>query len=286
VARRIRYTRDLLTRTAGESTGLVDMLRRLGTPLGSGSCRYLRARLKHYGISTAHFADEPLPPRPRRSYPESVLRETASRCHSIRDMLDRLAVPPYDSAYSHFRKRLDQYGIDTSHFATGHHSAPLARDELAEVVAVSESVAGVVRRLARTGNGASRHHVRRSIEAYGLSTAHFTGQGHSRGRPAPSRKPAAEILRRGEPGARRTKTALLRRALDEHGVPHRCGVCGIGDRWQGKRLVLEIDHANGDRLDNRITNLRYLCPSCHSQTRTFSRRPEGRPSRRAPGGAQ
>nr|WP_233435863.1 MULTISPECIES: HNH endonuclease [Streptomyces] len=38
------------------------------------------------------------------------------------------------------------------------------------------------------------------------------------------------------------------------------------------RLVLEIDHINGDRLDNRRENLRYLCPSCHSQTQTFSNR--------------
>ncbi|MFE2931499.1 HNH endonuclease signature motif containing protein [Streptomyces sp. NPDC059278] len=40
----------------------------------------------------------------------------------------------------------------------------------------------------------------------------------------------------------------------------------------GDRLVLEIDHINGDRLDNRQKNLRYLCPSCHSQTETFSKR--------------
>ncbi|GAA2982530.1 hypothetical protein Sfulv_21910 [Streptomyces fulvorobeus] len=64
---------------------------------------------------------------------------------------------------------------------------------------------------------------------------------------------------------------LLRRALDETGVPHACGACGLGDVWQGKRLVLEIDHINGDRLDNRRENLRYLCPSCHSQTETFAK---------------
>ncbi|MFE7328455.1 HNH endonuclease [Streptomyces sp. NPDC057565] len=49
-------------------------------------------------------------------------------------------------------------------------------------------------------------------------------------------------------------------------------MCGIGETWQGKLLVLEIDHINGDRIDNRRENLRYLCPSCHSQTESFSNR--------------
>ncbi|MFI1180619.1 HNH endonuclease [Streptomyces sp. NPDC020799] len=55
-------------------------------------------------------------------------------------------------------------------------------------------------------------------------------------------------------------------------MPHVCAECDIGDTWRGKHLVLEIDHINGDRLDNRIENLRYLCPSCHSQTSTFANR--------------
>ena len=53
-------------------------------------------------------------------------------------------------------------------------------------------------------------------------------------------------------------------------MPHVCDECGIGDTWQGKRLVREIDHINGDRLDNRLENLRFPCPSCHGQTRSFS----------------
>lgn len=247
------------------------MLRRLGAPLGSEQRRYLRNRLRHYGISTAHFVDEPLPHWPRRVYTEALLREAAVRSHSIRDMLEYMEVVPYASAYSHLRKKLDQFGIDTSHFTgRGNGSLPL-RADLANAVAASHSLAGVVRHLAHGGSAPSRQAVKRSIEAYGLSTAHFTGQAHLRGRPSPSRRPADDILRRREPGSRREKTTLLRRALDEKQMSHRCAECGIGDTWQGRRLVLEIDHINGDRLDNRLENLRYLCPSCHSQTRNFSR---------------
>ncbi|MFE1176701.1 HNH endonuclease signature motif containing protein [Streptomyces sp. NPDC058773] len=273
MARRATYTRELLTRTAAASVSLVDMMRRLDAPLGSGPRRYLRERLQHHGIDTAHFVDEPLPHRQRRSYTEALLTEAASQSSSIREMLEYMKVPPYDSAYTHLRRKLNQFGIDTSHFTRPRHgSSLLPRGELEPAVAASQSLAGVLGCLALADNGTSRRAVKRSIEAYGLATEHFTGQGHRRGLPSPSRRSADHILRLRAPGSRRERTTFLRRALDEKKVPRRCTECGLGDTWQGKRLVLEIDHISGDRLDNRLANLRYLCPSCHSQTRNFSRR--------------
>ncbi|MFJ7771423.1 HNH endonuclease signature motif containing protein [Streptomyces sp. NPDC097107] len=267
-----KYTRDLLTRTAAGATSMVDLMRKLGTPMGSGPRCYLSKRLQHYRIDTSHFREDPLPERERRSYPEELLREAAAHSNSIREILEYMGLPPQDGPYGHIRKRLDKFGIDTSHFTSGRAYGPglLPRAELAAAVETATSVAGVLAALGRSSNGATRALVKRSIEAFGLSTAHFTGQGHYRGTRSPRRKPAADILLRRAPGSARTRTVLLRRALDDLGVPHVCGECGIGDIWQGRRLVLEIDHINGDRLDDRQENLRYLCPSCHSQTSTFA----------------
>lgn len=185
-----------------------------------------------------------------------------------------MGLPPQDSPYGHIKKRLDTFGIDTSHFTSGRGHGPslLARAELTAAVEGATSLAGVLAALGRSGSGAARTLVKRSIEAYGLSIDHFTGQGHFRGTRSPNRKSAAEILVRLAPGCARSKTALLRRALDDLGTAQVCGECGLEGTWQGKRLVLEIDHINGDRLDNRHENLRYLCPSCHSQTNTFANR--------------
>lgn len=51
-----------------------------------------------------------------------------------------------------------------------------------------------------------------------------------------------------------------------------CSECGIGQVYNGKPLTLQVDHINGCRTDNRLINLRWLCPNCHSQTDTFTGR--------------
>ena len=54
-------------------------------------------------------------------------------------------------------------------------------------------------------------------------------------------------------------------------LPYKCSICGI-TKWNGKTLSLELDHINGINNDNRLTNLRFLCPNCHSQTTTYGAR--------------
>ena len=64
--------------------------------------------------------------------------------------------------------------------------------------------------------------------------------------------------------------SLKKRLLNEGLIEYKCEECGISE-WKGKHLVLQLDHINGNNRDNRLENLRLLCPNCHSQTDTFSR---------------
>ncbi len=63
---------------------------------------------------------------------------------------------------------------------------------------------------------------------------------------------------------------LIRRLL-ALGWTYACLWCGIAT-WRGKSLTLHVDHINGVHSDNRLENLRFLCPNCHSQTDTFCNR--------------
>src|SRR6266566_2322934 len=78
-------------------------------------------------------------------------------------------------------------------------------------------------------------------------------------------------------GSRRIKGGRLARCILTAGLyPYVCAECGQLPEWNGKPLVLQVDHVNGDPTDNRPENLRFLCPNCHTQTETFAGRNSGR----------
>lgn len=60
----------------------------------------------------------------------------------------------------------------------------------------------------------------------------------------------------------------------------KCVWCGQGESWNGKPLSLQMDHIDGDSDNNLVSNLRLLCPNCHTQTDTYGIRNKGRSSRR------
>jgi Zn finger protein HypA/HybF involved in hydrogenase expression len=66
-------------------------------------------------------------------------------------------------------------------------------------------------------------------------------------------------------------TQRLKNRLFKEGILEAiCSECGLGTEWNGKPISLQLDHVNGINNDHRLSNLRILCPNCHSQTDTYA----------------
>ena len=131
------------------------------------------------------------------------------------------------------------------------HTKP-KQQQIVEAVASSTSFVEVAIKLQ-----VSRPTATARVRELGLEVGHFRP---GRARPYDPSK----ILRRDSVASRGcVKLLVLRLKLLEE----RCA-CGLVDSWQGRPLVLELDHIDGDSKNCEITNLRFLCPNCHSQTLT------------------
>jgi predicted RNA-binding Zn-ribbon protein involved in translation (DUF1610 family) len=141
-------------------------------------------------------------------------------------------------------------------------------EQLTNIVRESYSMCDVIRKLGLKISGGSISHYTRRIRKSNIDTSHFLGKAHARNKPSCKKKNPSEILIKRVTGTR-AKSKVLVRALIESGVKHECSKCGQLPEWLGNRLTLDVDHINEDWLDDRIENLRFLCPNCHSQ---FSRK--------------
>ena len=151
--------------------------------------------------------------------------------------------------------------------------------QLRSAVRASTNYRQVLAQLKLRPAGGNYKQLKKYIRLLGLSTGHFTGQAWSLGLRFPPRPKRSldEILSFGSEYA----THWLRKRLfaAELKLP-RCEECGWARMSDDGRLPLELDHINGDSRDNRLENLRVLCPNCHSLKPTH----RGCNRRRRPGG--
>lgn len=139
---------------------------------------------------------------------------------------------------------------------------------LEKLVKENITYSGVVRGLGRQPSGGAVTALKKQLQFYHIDTSHFKGQGWKVNGPYVGRTPE-EILVLRPKGSFREGVSILRKAMIKSGIPYKCLECMLEGMWYNKPLRLQIDHRNGDGLDNRKDNLRFLCPNCHSQTSTF-----------------
>lgn len=212
------------------------------------------------------------------AYPKERLEEAARGARTLSEACGRLGVGPKSWKRRYISQRMKKLGVDVSHFER--EGAKWTREILEPVVTASSSVNEVLRRLGLEVVGGHHTNISRRIKAYAIDTSHFTPVVRTeRQRYNQRRRTAEEILTEDTSAhAMRVPSSRLKRAMGELGVKEHCALCGIEGVWLGEPLPLEVDHIDGNWRNNRIENLRLLCPNCHSTTDSYRGRGKGRTS--------
>ena len=142
----------------------------------------------------------------------------------------------------------------------------LTEEEFQQIIQESQSYAECCRKIGYSDKGRyGPDQIKKRCAELNISTEHFssTNAAHR----ASTKYTLDEILVENSTYANISR--LKNRLISEGKLDYICAICGNNGFWNNQPLTLTLDHINGQHLDHRIENLRFLCPNCHSQTETF-----------------
>lgn len=149
----------------------------------------------------------------------------------------------------------------------------ISNNEFSKVVSENDSYAGMLRHFGLC-KGNNINTLKRRIKHDGLDISHVK-KGHNCNTDRKffhRRKTKEEFINENLIRDSKNSTRIKSRIIKFDLMEYKCKSCGLSDEWNGSELVLQLDHINGVSNDNRLENLRFLCPNCHSQTSTFAGR--------------
>lgn len=143
------------------------------------------------------------------------------------------------------------------------------KEELRTITSQSKSFADIFRKMEYFATGISYKSLKERLVADNIDFSHIPqGMDSNRGRKFIGEKiPFDKVLIENSTYSR---GSLKKRLIKEGLLKNECSVCKLLPNWNNLQLIMIIDHINGIRNDNRIENLRLLCPNCNSQQSTFS----------------
>ena len=149
----------------------------------------------------------------------------------------------------------------------------IPKQELELIILNSSSYSEILRKLNIFSQGSNINTLKRRIEYENIDTSHIKkGLNSNKGKkfgPSKNRIPNETLFVENSCTCR---SVIRSRLIKENIISYSCFNCGLNPIWNGNPLSMVLDHINGIPNDNRIENLRFLCPNCNSQTDTFAGR--------------
>ena len=204
-----------------------------------------------------------MPWTPRYNRDEAA--EAIARSRSWADALRFLGLSPRGKNFTTIKKWALKWNLDVSHlpaYKPGIGSPSFSEQELRRAISISRSWAETLRKMDRCPTGNGRVTVKKWAEEWEIDISHFDP--HAAATEALRRgtrraKPLEEVLVENSSYSRQ---ALKQRLYAEGLKDPTCEMCGQGETWNGMEISLILDHINGVRNDNRLENLRIVCPNC------------------------
>lgn len=138
-------------------------------------------------------------------------------------------------------------------------------EQVTEAVNTSFSIRAVLIKLGVAPQGGNYKIVYNLCSKYNISIAHFTGQGHSKGKTLPPKRLIDDYLSNKFP----IQSDKLRKRLLKEGIfKPVCSSC-LNETWMNVPIPLELEHKDGNHNNNHLSNLCLLCPNCHALTSTY-----------------
>lgn len=149
------------------------------------------------------------------------------------------------------------------------------KELLSPIIAKSYTWREVCEHFGVNTHGGTQAHIKKRAIAFGIDFSHFKSRAWNKGMIRSEIRTTPNQVLTLRTSGRRRRGYMLTRCMQEMGVEYCCAVCGLIN-WMGKSLIFDVDHINGDPLDDRLENLRFLCQNCHAQTPTYKSKNRGR----------
>lgn len=186
---------------------------------------------------------------------------------SLEEVTNKCGIKRNQDCKEYIKTFIKDHNIDVSHMkGKSALSSRISKEDFELIIKKSICWMDVIRGMGRTFHGSYYASMKKLAEQYNIDTSHFdTKKALSIGNNM-KRKPEEYFCLNSTVARHTIKNKIIKDKM----IEYKCNKCNNDGNWQNNTLMLQLEHINGIRNDNRLENLCFLCPNCHSQTTTFT----------------